>query len=107
MSDNAESGLRARIEELADMYAREADAICPEGQYDKADKAWRVAHVRRRIAGDLRTIVAETSVTPPEVPACTCTRGDTAEFPAQHATLCPRFTRPRVIPPASGREGDQ
>lgn len=32
-------------------------------------------------------------------PACTCSAGDGMEFPAQHATLCPRFAHPRVLPP--------
>ena len=47
-------GQVAAVRALADTYDREADMICPERVYDKADKAWRVAHVRRRAAGDIR-----------------------------------------------------
>lgn len=39
---------------LADEWEHEADLICPPREYDKADKAWRVAHVRRRVADELR-----------------------------------------------------
>jgi hypothetical protein len=43
----------------------------------------------------------DTRVTPPAVPRCTCVAGDDLPFPAQHATLCPRFAHPRVTPPSS------
>jgi len=51
--------LRQGIEALAGQLDREADQICPVGHYDKKDKAWRVAHVRRRVADDLRKILAD------------------------------------------------
>lgn len=59
-----DAGLRGRVEALAEQLDNEADGICPRGHYDKKDKAWRVAHVRRRVAEDLRTVLADTSVTP-------------------------------------------
>ena len=51
-------GRVAAVRALADTYAREAELICPERTYDKADKAWRVAHVRRRVAGEIRAALA-------------------------------------------------
>jgi hypothetical protein len=58
------AGLRERVEALAEGYDVEADSICPADEYDKADKAWRVAHVRRRVAADLRALLAESTPAP-------------------------------------------
>lgn len=35
--------------------------------------------------------IADPSI-PPAVPDCTCSAGNDLPFPAQHATLCPRFS---------------
>lgn len=54
---NGFRGLRVRVKALADDLRREADALCPVGEYDKADKAWRAATVRRRCADTLRALL--------------------------------------------------
>lgn len=56
---SGESGLSERIAAYAERMDAEADGICAVGHYDKKDKAWRVAHVRRRVAEDLRALLAE------------------------------------------------
>jgi hypothetical protein len=64
--DAEDAALRERVEAFADALTKEADAICPEGVYDKKDKAWRIAHVRRRVADDLREMVRAAAALAPE-----------------------------------------
>lgn len=98
-----DAGLRERVTAFADALDKEADAICPVGVYDKNDKAWRVSHVRRRVAEDLRTLLAETaplSPTDPEHDESCCLSGIHAEHGIPHPD-CPGSTRP--LPPGDGR----
>jgi hypothetical protein len=81
------AGLRERVEALAEGYDVEADSICPADEYDKSDKAWRVAHVRRRVAADLRALLAES--TPAPAPAA-----DGGEVEALVAVLCDHWPIP-------------
>lgn len=51
-------GFAAEVLAVLDRVDTEADGICPEGVYDEADLAWRLATARRGVTRRVRAVVS-------------------------------------------------
>ena len=68
--DRAEvDALRAAVEAVCVSIVEFADSICPDGTYDKKDKAWRVAHARRLTVEEVRAVLGDSAGTLAKVKA--------------------------------------